>query len=143
MPSAKPAAVALWMSPMVEKSRKAEAISYAIYFPVSPFAQVFPQNKREVTTVIEIARQLIAAKQSFRIITPYDSQRSLLEGSLQDARLTWEDKCFNIDSFQGFNLLFSHYVCVADANQQAMKTTSLLSPSSDRRKSDFCRSKGA
>ena len=59
------------------------------------------QNLREVAVVIEIARQLTSAGKSFRIITPYDSQRSILEKGLKDAGLPWEDKCFNIDAFQG------------------------------------------
>ena len=97
---------------MVKRSWKAKAISYAVRSPVRSFTQVFSQNKREVVAVIEIARQLIAAGQSFRIITPYDSQRSLLEISLKDAGLTWEDKCFNIDSFQGFgSFLLSSCLC--------------------------------
>ncbi|KAH9482282.1 ATP-dependent helicase upf1 [Psilocybe cubensis] len=58
-------------------------------------------NEQEVKVVVKIARQLIAQGKSFRIITPYDAQRSLLESSLKNAELTWEDKCFNIDSFQG------------------------------------------
>lgn len=35
------------------------------------------------------------------VITPYDGQRSLIERLLQQARLEWEDRCFNVDSFQG------------------------------------------
>ncbi len=37
----------------------------------------------------------------FRIVTPYDAQRSLIEKSLKDGELDWEDKVFNVDSFQG------------------------------------------
>jgi len=59
------------------------------------------QNLREVAVVIKIARQLTSAGKSFRIITPYDPQRSILESGLKDAGLPWEDKCFNIDAFQG------------------------------------------
>lgn len=62
---------------------------------------ILPQNEQEVKVVLKIARQLIARGKSFRIITPYDAQRSLLENSLKEAKLAWEDKCFNIDSFQG------------------------------------------
>ncbi|KAG1804546.1 AAA domain-containing protein [Suillus subaureus] len=37
----------------------------------------------------------------FRIITPYDAQRCLIEERLKLQGLGWEDKCFNVDSFQG------------------------------------------
>ncbi|KAG0706772.1 AAA domain-containing protein, partial [Suillus ampliporus] len=37
----------------------------------------------------------------FRIITPYDAQRSMVEEGLKAHELEWEDKCFNVDSFQG------------------------------------------
>lgn len=37
----------------------------------------------------------------FRIITPYDAQRDALEQALKEEDLNWEDKCFNVDSFQG------------------------------------------
>jgi len=59
------------------------------------------KNLREVEVAIEIAKQLTSAGKSFRIITPYDPQRSALENALKDAGLPWEDKCFNIDAFQG------------------------------------------
>lgn len=60
-----------------------------------------------------VARQLAAAGRSFRIITPYDAQRSLLENGLKDAKLAWQDKCFNIDSFQGLTWLnFRYYVLI-------------------------------
>ncbi|KAK0469717.1 AAA domain-containing protein [Desarmillaria tabescens] len=38
---------------------------------------------------------------SFKVITPYDAQRSAIENALKDAMLTWKDKCYNVDSFQG------------------------------------------
>ncbi|PPQ67578.1 hypothetical protein CVT25_012072 [Psilocybe cyanescens] len=58
-------------------------------------------NEQEVKVVLEIARQLVGCRKSFRIITPYDAQRSLLENCLKRAKLPWENKCFNVDSFQG------------------------------------------
>jgi superfamily I DNA and/or RNA helicase len=51
---------------------------------------------------------LQAKKKQFRIITPYDAQRSLIEDKLKLQDLKWEDKCFNVDSFQGS---FSHCIC--------------------------------
>ena len=59
------------------------------------------QNLQEIDTVIQIAKRLQLANKSFRVITPYDPQRHLLEKGLQDAKLAWEDKCFNVDAFQG------------------------------------------
>jgi len=47
-------------------------------------------------------------KKQFRIITPYDAQRSLIEERLKLRGLEWKDKCFNVDSFQGS---FSQYIC--------------------------------
>ncbi|KIK73389.1 hypothetical protein PAXRUDRAFT_178580, partial [Paxillus rubicundulus Ve08.2h10] len=38
---------------------------------------------------------------SFRIISPYDGQRSVIENELKSAGLRWEGKVFNVDSFQG------------------------------------------
>ncbi|KAG6374408.1 P-loop containing nucleoside triphosphate hydrolase protein [Boletus reticuloceps] len=32
---------------------------------------------------------------------PYDAQRTLIEEELKKAELKWENKCFNVDSFQG------------------------------------------
>ncbi|KAF8199698.1 P-loop containing nucleoside triphosphate hydrolase protein [Pholiota molesta] len=59
------------------------------------------KNIREAAVVVAITKQLTDSGKSFRIITPYDSQRSLIESSLKHADLPWEDKCFNVDSFQG------------------------------------------
>jgi len=35
------------------------------------------------------------------VITPYDGQRSLIEQMLKKEKMVWEDRCFNVDSFQG------------------------------------------
>ena len=59
------------------------------------------QNLREIEVAIEVAKKLAIQGKSFRIITPYDPQRSLLENALKHAKLPWEDKCFNVDAFQG------------------------------------------
>ncbi|KAH9935247.1 AAA domain-containing protein [Amylocystis lapponica] len=59
------------------------------------------QNVREADAVVHIARRLHTQGKSFRIITPYDPQRNLLEQRLKAAGLPWENKCFNVDSFQG------------------------------------------
>jgi len=58
-------------------------------------------NERETDVVIALARNMKRLGRKFRIITPYDAQRSMLENALKVAKLPWEDKCFNIDAFQG------------------------------------------
>lgn len=68
------------------------------------------QNHREVDVVIDIAKKLHSQNKSFRVITPYDPQRSLLENSLKHAKLPWEDKCFNVDAFQG--TIIDSYSCM-------------------------------
>jgi regulator of nonsense transcripts 1 len=59
------------------------------------------QNFQELRAVISIARQYNKQGKSYRIITPYDAQRNAIEKELQTAKLPWQDKCFNVDSFQG------------------------------------------
>ncbi|KAH9068366.1 AAA domain-containing protein [Lactarius deliciosus] len=58
-------------------------------------------NLQEVEAVMLIAEHLQEEDIPYRIITPYDAQRSELEQALKDKELVWEDKCFNVDSFQG------------------------------------------
>jgi len=58
-------------------------------------------NVEELKTIIQLARTYHAQGKSYRIITPYDAQRSLLENSLKGAGIPWEDRVFNVDSFQG------------------------------------------
>ncbi|KAG1821663.1 AAA domain-containing protein [Suillus subaureus] len=58
-------------------------------------------NQQETSMVIHLARIYHKQGKQFRIITPYDGQRSVIEKQLQSAKLPWEDKCFNVDSFQG------------------------------------------
>ncbi|KAK7681802.1 hypothetical protein QCA50_015149 [Cerrena zonata] len=58
-------------------------------------------NKEEVQAVIHIARKYQKEGKDYRIITPYDAQRNAIEKSLKSANMNWEDKCFNVDSFQG------------------------------------------
>jgi superfamily I DNA and/or RNA helicase len=58
---------------------------------------------------MHLAQYLQEENVQYRIITPYDAQRSLLERALQDKDLDWHDKCFNVDSFQG-SCLVSPYV---------------------------------
>ncbi|KAH0833021.1 P-loop containing nucleoside triphosphate hydrolase protein [Lanmaoa asiatica] len=58
-------------------------------------------NFEEARIVAKLARSYESRKKSFRIITPYDAQRSLIENQLKSEDLQWQDKVFNVDSFQG------------------------------------------
>ncbi|KAI6030237.1 P-loop containing nucleoside triphosphate hydrolase protein, partial [Pisolithus marmoratus] len=58
-------------------------------------------NPSEARVVAQIARAYQAKRLDFRIITPYDAQRSFIEHELQNAKVCHEDKVFNVDSFQG------------------------------------------
>ncbi|KAI0322758.1 AAA domain-containing protein [Amylostereum chailletii] len=58
-------------------------------------------NHKEVEAVVHLARRFQEEDKKFRIITPYDPQRQLLEDALKENDLYWNDKCFNVDSFQG------------------------------------------
>jgi len=68
---------------------------------------VSSQNVAEAHVVTHIARKFNDEQKSFWIITPYDAQRHLLETELRAAKLPWEDKCFNVDSFQSTKWLVS------------------------------------
>ncbi|KAL4260424.1 DNA2/NAM7 helicase-like C-terminal domain-containing protein [Pleurotus pulmonarius] len=59
------------------------------------------QNDAEMKLVLKLASQLQEKDLSYRIVTPYESQRNLIETSMQESEMQWEDKCFNVDSFQG------------------------------------------
>lgn len=69
------------------------------------------QNVQEVKALVQLARQYTAERKSWRIITPYDAQRSRIERELKDASLPWEDKCFNVDSFQGIVAIYPLVSC--------------------------------
>ncbi|KAF7424522.1 hypothetical protein PC9H_009829 [Pleurotus ostreatus] len=59
------------------------------------------QNDAEMKLVLKLASQLEEKRLSYRIVTPYESQRNLIETKMQENEMQWEDKCFNVDSFQG------------------------------------------
>lgn len=59
------------------------------------------QNQREMRTIVNIARALAEKRRTYRVITPYDAQRGRIEQALKAENLNWEDRCFNVDSFQG------------------------------------------
>ncbi|KAJ7903468.1 AAA domain-containing protein [Mycena olivaceomarginata] len=58
-------------------------------------------NVAEAKAAIAEAREYYDKNKSYRIITPYDAQRALLESTLKAAKIPWENKVFCVDSFQG------------------------------------------
>ena len=58
--------------------------------------------------VCRIARLYQDRNKPYRIVTPYDAQRTAIEIGLKSANLNWENKVFNVDSFQGLS-----YVSIA------------------------------
>ncbi|KAG1739216.1 P-loop containing nucleoside triphosphate hydrolase protein [Suillus paluster] len=52
-------------------------------------------NSQEIAVVIHLARIYVEQGRRYRVLTPYDAQRTAIEKQLELARLPWEDKCFN------------------------------------------------
>ena len=67
------------------------------------------KNEQEVQVAVHLARSHHQKGETFKIITPYDAQRNALEGALKSSGLPWEDKCFNVDSFQGEHFTHASY----------------------------------
>ncbi|KAI6155126.1 P-loop containing nucleoside triphosphate hydrolase protein [Pisolithus tinctorius] len=82
-----------------ERSGKSWIVRY--FLGSNDCALISRQNSSEAQVVVQIAAAYQAKALDFRIITPYDAQRSLIERELQVANVRHEDKVFNIDSFQG------------------------------------------
>jgi hypothetical protein len=59
------------------------------------------KNEPEISVTIHLARLYHKQGKQYKVITPYDAQRSAIEKQLELAKIPWEDKCFNVDSFQG------------------------------------------
>lgn len=55
----------------------------------------------------KIATKLENESKKYRVITPYIAQRDALEKTLKAAGLSWQNKCFNVDSFQGEFFIWS------------------------------------
>lgn len=49
---------------------------------------------------ILLAKELEAKGKDYRIISPYATQSSKILAKLKEEDMKWEDKCFNVDSFQ-------------------------------------------
>ncbi|KAJ7734738.1 P-loop containing nucleoside triphosphate hydrolase protein [Mycena maculata] len=59
-------------------------------------------NTLESEAVIKLAQHLQAYGHHYKIITPYDAQRVLIEKGMQRTDgLQWDSKVYNVDSFQG------------------------------------------
>ncbi|KAF7336709.1 AAA-12 domain-containing protein [Mycena venus] len=59
-------------------------------------------NKLESQAVIKLAQHLQEHEKNYKIITPYDAQRVLIEDIMKETEgLVWEEKVYNVDSFQG------------------------------------------
>ncbi|KAG9019604.1 hypothetical protein FRB90_012450, partial [Tulasnella sp. 427] len=57
-------------------------------------------NKDEAEAIVQLVRNYYSDL-AFVVITPYDSQRKLIEKKLESDGLPGKGKCFNVDSFQG------------------------------------------
>ena len=71
------------------------------------------QNPGERTAVLKLAEKLQLEGKEYCIITPYDAQGNFLEKEMKEAGLVWEDKCFNVDSFQGKSQTVSPHIVYA------------------------------
>lgn len=78
-------------------SWKVRGLARLVQLSLSPCIQ----NEKEAVVAVDIAKRLHAQGQKFRIITPYDGQRALIEARLKSSGAPWEDKVFCVDSFQG------------------------------------------
>ncbi|KDQ17083.1 hypothetical protein BOTBODRAFT_94678, partial [Botryobasidium botryosum FD-172 SS1] len=58
------------------------------------------RNPSEMKVLLHLVRSYYRHAH-FCIITPYDAQRAAIESALKADNLPWEDKVFNVDSFQG------------------------------------------
>jgi len=59
-------------------------------------------NLQECEVVLKLAFHLQEQQKDYQIITPYEDQRSTIEDHMRGTPgLDWENKCFNVDSFQG------------------------------------------
>lgn len=67
-------------------------------------SQLFEQNPQETQTILKMAAKLEEDQESFKIITPYVGQKTMLEDALKNAGLAYQNKCFAVDSFQGLSV---------------------------------------
>jgi hypothetical protein len=90
------------MSRGVRRRDRGRAGRYATHLRLNlSVSPLLYQNEPEITVVVHLARLYYGQGKEYRVITPYDAQRSAIEKQLELAKIPWEDKCFNVDSFQG------------------------------------------
>ncbi|KAJ8474334.1 hypothetical protein ONZ45_g15986 [Pleurotus djamor] len=65
------------------------------------FGDFISNNDTEAKIAIALATQLQEKDWRYRVVVPYEGQRGLIEKKMKEEGLNWEDKCFNVDSFQG------------------------------------------
>ena len=80
--------------------------------PYSSYLSCHTQNITERQIIVKMTEFLQEDGENFKIITPYDAQRTALENDLKAAGLQWKDKCFNVDSFQGKHIYLSPLIGV-------------------------------
>ncbi|KAI6123273.1 P-loop containing nucleoside triphosphate hydrolase protein [Pisolithus croceorrhizus] len=86
------------------------------------------KNLNECQAILRLAHIFQGQRKRFKIITPYDAQRTLIENELRTAEMQWEDKCFNVDSFQG-KIIFTLFLpCSPLTYPQGMKKTTSSFP---------------
>lgn len=88
------------------------------------YTHLYLQNEVEAAHIIHLARKLQEQRRSYRIITPYEGQRSFIETLMKTEGLEWGDKCFNVDSFQGMSS-FALRCCVNISSQEMRMILSL------------------
>ena len=81
------------------------------------------QNDAEAAVAVQLANHLQEKEMDYKIITPYDGQRNKILNDMKTEGLSWEDKCFNVDSFQG--QLISLYLSYSNIVLQEMKKITL------------------
>lgn len=59
------------------------------------------QNPAELQAVLMIASKLQEEGEDYRIISPYAAQTNAIQETMKAEGLSWANKCFNVDSFQG------------------------------------------
>ncbi|OAX31364.1 hypothetical protein K503DRAFT_870658 [Rhizopogon vinicolor AM-OR11-026] len=71
------------------------------YTRLVPIQTVIFENEEEIQVIIHLARLYFKLGRQYKVLTPYDAQSVAIEKQLELEDLPWEDKCFNVDSFQG------------------------------------------
>ena len=88
--------------PGVEKRNGDSFMVWYSHFSLGFLINSLIQNDLECGAVLKLALALQEQQKEYQIITPYEGQRSTIENQMKEhPELDWENKCFNVDSFQG------------------------------------------